>query len=168
MASYNRVILMGNLTRDPQLKYLPNNTAVCEFGLATNRKWRDRDGNMKEDTCFIEVAAFGRMGETLNQYMSKGKPILIEGRLKFDSWTGQDGTKRSKLSVVAENMQFLGSRGDSPGDGQGAPQRDYAPSGPPSKPPPSSAPPPDSAPPPGGGYEAPVDAPPPSGDDIPF
>ena len=96
MASYNRIILMGNLTRDPQLKYLPNNTAVCEFGLAVNRNWRDREGNQREEVCFVDLAAFGRPGEVINQYMSKGRPILVEGRLKYDTWTGQDGQKRSK------------------------------------------------------------------------
>lgn len=120
MAGYNRVILVGNLTRDPQLRYLPSNTAVCEFGLAVNRKWRDQDGNQREEVCFVDVSAFGRQGETVNQYMSKGRQILVEGRLRFDSWTGQDGQKRSKLSVVAETCQFLGSRGDQPGGG-GAP-----------------------------------------------
>ncbi|MBU0640996.1 MAG: single-stranded DNA-binding protein [Planctomycetes bacterium] len=110
MANFNRVILMGNLTRDPQLKYLPSNTAVCEFGLAVNRRWRDRDGNQRDETCFVDLAAFGKQGETINQYMSKGRAILVEGRLKFDSWTGQDGTKRSKLSVVVDNFTFVGSR----------------------------------------------------------
>jgi len=120
MASFNRVILMGNMTRDPQLKYLPNNTAVCEFGIATNRKWRDQSGNQREDVCYVDVSAFGRQGETINQYMGKGRPILIEGRLKFDSWTAQDGGKRSKLSVVVENFQFVGSRGDQQGGAGGA------------------------------------------------
>lgn len=122
MANFNRVILMGNLTRDPELKYLPSNTAVCEFGLAVNRRWRDKDGNQKEDVCFVDCSAFGKSGETINQYMSKGKPILIEGRLKFDSWTAQDGTKRSKLSVVVENFTFVGSRegGGQGGEGGGA------------------------------------------------
>ena len=73
---------------------------MCEFGLAVNHKWRDRDGNQRDETCFVDCAAFGRQGETINQYLAKGKPLLIEGRLKFDSWTGQDGGKRSRLSVV--------------------------------------------------------------------
>lgn len=139
MAGYNRVILMGNMTRDPQLRYLPSNTAVCEFGLAVNRKWRDRDGNQKEDVCFVEISAFGRQGETIQQYMTKGRPILIEGRLRFDSWTGQDGQKRSKLSVVADTFQFVGSRGDS--DGGGAPHERSTP--------PAQSQPPPAAPPPG-------------------
>jgi len=110
MASYNRVILLGNLTRDPQLRYLPNNTAVCEFGLAVNRRYRDREGNQKEEVCFVDLTAFGRQAETINQYVRKGRPLMVEGRLKFDSWTGQDGQKRSKLSVVVENFQFVGAR----------------------------------------------------------
>lgn len=134
MASYNRVILVGNLTRDPQLRYLPSNTAVCEFGVATNRRYRDRDGNQKEEVCFVDISAFGRQAETINQYMGKGRPILVEGRLRFDSWTGQDGQKRSKLSVVVENFQFLGGRGEGGGrseQGSGSrraedgPPRDY-------------------------------------------
>ena len=110
MANFNKVILMGNLTRDPQLRYLPNNTAVCEFGMAVNRNWRDRDGNQREEVCFVEISSFGRQAEVINQYMSKGRPCLVEGRLKFDSWTGQDGQKRSKHSVVVENFQFVGPR----------------------------------------------------------
>jgi single-strand DNA-binding protein len=117
MASFNRVILAGNLTRDPQLKYLPNNTPVCEFGLASNRKWRDKDGNSHEEVCFVDISAFGRQAETINQYMSKGKPILVEGRLKLDQWTAQDGSKRSKHTVVLENFTFLGGPRDSEGGG---------------------------------------------------
>lgn len=119
MQGFNKVILAGNLTRDPQLKFLPNNTAVCEFGLAMSRKWRDKDGNQKEDVCFVEVAAFARQAEMINQYMAKGRSILIEGRLKLDQWTAQDGQKRSRLSVVAENFTFLGSPRDGGGPGGG-------------------------------------------------
>jgi single-strand DNA-binding protein len=155
MANYNRVILLGNLTRDPQLKYLPNNTAVCEFGLAVNRRWRDRDGNQRDEVCFVDVSAFGRQGETINQYMSKGRPILIEGRLKFDSWTGQDGTKRSKLSVVAENFRFVDTRGAAGAEAVPPDAPDYQrPAAPAPAPEPSQVP--------------PTDAGPPSGDDIPF
>ncbi len=117
MSNYNRVLLMGNLTRDPELKYLPSNTAVCEFGVATNRRYKDRDGNVKEEVTFVEVAAFARTAEVIQQYMTKGKPIFIEGRLRFDQWTAQDGSKRSRLTVVAENFQFVGGRGE----GGGAP-----------------------------------------------
>lgn len=122
MANFNKVILMGNLTRDPQLRYLPSNTAVCDFGLAVNRRWRGADGEMKEETCFVDVDAFGKPGETINQYMSKGRAILVEGRLRFRQWTTEDGQKRSKLSVVAENFQFVGGRGEggAPSDRAGA------------------------------------------------
>lgn len=124
MASYNKVILMGNLTRDPQLTYTSSNTAVCKFGLAVNRKWRDRNtGETKDETCFVDCTCFGRGGEVINQYMSKGKPIHVDGRLNFSQWEGQDGTKRSKLDVVVENFQFVGGGGgggDRPG---GTPQQ---------------------------------------------
>jgi single-strand DNA-binding protein len=126
MANYNKVILLGNLTRDPQLRYLPNSTAVCDFGLAVNRRWRDKDGNQKEEVCFVDISTFGRQAETLNQYMTKGRSLLVEGHLRLDTWTGQDGQKRSKLSVVAENCQFLGGRGEQPAGG--APQERSAPS----------------------------------------
>lgn len=109
MANFNKVILAGNLTRDPQLSYLPSNTPVVEFGLAINRKWKDQAGVMREDTCFVDLQAYGKQAETLNQYMNKGKPILVEGRLKFDQWQGKDGEKKSKLRVVVENFQFLGA-----------------------------------------------------------
>ena len=116
MASYNRVILAGNLTRDPQLSYTPNDVAVCKFGMATNRKRRDRDGNMQEEVCYVDLTAFGRGGETINQYMTKGRPILVEGRLHFSRWTNKEGQNRSKLEVVVENFQFLGG---APGAGGG-------------------------------------------------
>jgi single-strand DNA-binding protein len=123
MASFNKVILMGNLTRDPQLKYLPNNTAVCDFGMAVNHRWRDRDGNQREEVCFVDLAAFGRQAETFNQYMSKGRPVLVEGRLKYDTWTGQDGQKRSKHSIVVDNFRFVGGR-EGGGQGGGGYERD--------------------------------------------
>jgi single-strand DNA-binding protein len=165
MAGFNRVILLGNLTRDPELKYLPSNTPVCEFGLAVNRRWRDKDGANKDDVCFVEVSAFGRQAEVVNQYMTKGKPILIEGRLKYDSWTGQDGTKRSRLSVVAENFQFVGAReGGSPGgNAGGAPYERGAP-------PAAERPSPVSAPAPGAAaaYGEPEESPPATHEDLPF
>ncbi len=110
MANFNKVILAGNLTRDPQLSYLPSNTPVVEIGLAINRKWRGQDGEMREETCFIDCRAYAKQAETLNQYMSKGRPILVEGRLQFQQWTAKDGSKRSKHIVVVEQFQFLGSR----------------------------------------------------------
>jgi len=118
------------------------------------RRWRDRDGNQREDVCFVDMAAFGRPGETINQYMSKGRQILVEGRLKFDSWTSQDGTKRSKLSVVVENFTFVGSRDASGGGAPAGARDDRQPAPPPQAPGPSDAP--------------PVDEGPPSGNDIPF
>ena len=111
MSSFNKVFLMGNLTRDPQLKYLPSQTAVAEFAIACNRKFRTATGEDREEVTFVDIAAFGKTGELINQYFTKGKPIFIEGRLKFDQWEDkQGGGKRSKLTVVAENFQFIGGR----------------------------------------------------------
>ena len=107
MAGFNRIVLMGNLTRDPQLSYTPNQTAVVDFGLATNRRWTAADGTQREETCFVDCRAFGRQAENINKYLSKGRLILVEGRLTFDSWTAQDGTKRSKHRITVENFQFL-------------------------------------------------------------
>lgn len=118
MASYNRIILVGNLTRDPQLSYTPANTAVCKFGMATNHKWRDKEGNTREEVCFVDCVLFGRAGETFNQYMGKGKSVLVEGRLKLDQWTSPEGDKKSKHEVVVDNFTFLGSGGRG-GDGGG-------------------------------------------------
>ena len=109
MANFNKVLLMGNLTRDPQLSYLPSQTAVVEFGLAVNRKWTGQDGQSKEETCFVDCRAFGKQAENINKYLSKGRPLFVEGRLTFDSWTAQDGTKRSKHRVTVQSFQFLGS-----------------------------------------------------------
>ncbi|MBW8038745.1 MAG: single-stranded DNA-binding protein [Planctomycetes bacterium] len=117
MSNFNKVLLMGNLTRDPQLSYLPSQTAVVEFGLAVNRKWTSRDGEKKEETCFVDCRAFGRTAENINKYMSKGRPLFVEGRLTFDTWTAQDGSKRSKHRVTVENFQFIGGA-----SGQGARQ----------------------------------------------
>src|SRR5215216_3810200 len=126
MASFNKVLLMGNLTRDPQLKYLPSQTAVAEFGLACNRKFRTAQGEDREEVTFVDVTAFGKQAEVINQYMTKGKPIFIEGRLKYDSWEDkQGGGKRSKITVVIENFQFVGGR-DGGGGGGGAGHEDGA------------------------------------------
>ena len=129
MASYNKVILLGNLTRDPQLSYTPSNTAVVEFGLATNRKWKDQAGQQREEVCFADCQMYGRRAEVINKYLHKGDPLFVEGRLKFDSWQAQDGTKRSKLRVVVESFEFIGGgkgrSADAPG--QGAPQGQPAP-----------------------------------------
>jgi single-strand DNA-binding protein len=119
MASYNRIVLVGNLTRDPQLSYTAGNMAVCKFGMATNHRRKDKDGNTKEEVCFIDCTAFGRQAETFNQYMAKGRPVLIEGRLQFNQWTTPEGDKRSKHEVVVDNFVFLGARGDGAGESGG-------------------------------------------------
>ncbi len=111
MANYNKIIMVGNLTRDPQLSFLPSNTPVCEFGLAVNRTWKSSDGEKRESTCFIDCRLFGKSAETFNQYMTKGRPVLIEGRLEFDTWE-KDGQRRSKHRVFVENFQFLGGKDD--------------------------------------------------------
>ena len=108
MANFNKVFLMGNLTRDPQLSYTPSQTAVVDFGLAVNRRWTGQDGEKREETCFVDCRAFGRLAENINKYLSKGRPLFVEGRLTFNSWTAQDGTRRSKHQVTVENFQFLG------------------------------------------------------------
>ena len=126
MRGFNKVILAGNLTRDPQLKYLPSQMAVAEFGLALNRKFRDAAGQDREEVCFVDCAAFGKTGEIINQYCTKGKPILVEGRLKLDQWEDkQGGGKRSRLTVVVENCTLLsGGPGDGGGSGGGGPSYD--------------------------------------------
>ena len=123
MAGFNRVILMGNLTRDPELKYTQSGLAVCEFGLAVNRRFRRSDGESGEETCFVDITVFGRQAETSNEYLRKGRPALIEGRLRYETWTSQDNQRRSKLSVVADNVQFLGAPSGSGRPGGGAPER---------------------------------------------
>ncbi len=112
MASYNKVILMGNLTRDPELRVTPKGTSVCQIGLAVNRTYRDSDGNNREDVTFVDVDAFGKQAEVLAKYMNKGRPILVEGRLQLDSWESKTGEKRNKLKVILEGFQFVGSRSD--------------------------------------------------------
>ncbi len=107
MASFNSIIIMGNLTRDPQLSYLPSGSAVCEVGLATNRKWTDKSGAVREETCFIDGRAYGKQAETIQKWFTKGKPILIEGRLTFDQWEAQDGTKRSKHRINIVQFTFV-------------------------------------------------------------
>lgn len=154
MANFNKVILAGNLTRDPQLNYTPSQTAVCEFGMAVNRNYTGKDGQKHEDVCFVDCQAWGKTGEIINQYTSKGKPLLVEGRLTFDSWEDKSGQKRSRLRVTVENFQFLidPDRQQAPQMGQ---QQPAPPMGGPQYPePPQQAPPPDD------------DAP--RGDNIPF
>ena len=115
MASFNKVILMGNLTRDPELRYTSGGTAIAKLGLAVNRVWRDAEGQQKEETTFVDVDAFGKQAETLGQYMQKGRPILVEGRLKLDQWEDKNtGQNRSRLGVVLERFSFVGGGGAAP------------------------------------------------------
>jgi single-strand DNA-binding protein len=120
MASFNKVILMGNLTRDPELRVTPKGTAVCQIGVAVNQTYKDKEGNSREETTFVDVDAFGRQAEVIAKYLSKGRPILIEGRLKLDSWESKEGDKRSKLKVVLENFQFVGGRAEGESSGGGS------------------------------------------------
>lgn len=122
MASYNRVVLVGNVTRDIELKYLASGTAVTEVGMAVNDKRKDKSGEWVEETTFVDVTLWGRTAEVANEYLSKGASVLIEGRLKLDTWE-KDGKKQTKLRVVGERMQMLGSKG---GGGGGSQQRGAA------------------------------------------
>ena len=141
MASFNRVMLMGNLTRNPELKYTPSGSAVADLGLAVNESFKNKAGETIEQTCFVDVVAWGRQAETAAEYLKKGSPVFVEGRLQFDQWESQQGEKRSKLRVRAERVQFL-----SAGGGSGITTSD-----------------------PGSGSEGSVTMPlPPSDDDVPF
>lgn len=165
MANFNKVILAGNLTRDPQLSYLPNQTPAVEFGMAINRRWRDQQGQQKEEVCFVDLRAYGRQAETINQYMRKGRSLMVEGRLNFSSWEGKDGSKHSKLRVIVENFQFLDS-----GQGRGEAGTPPPARGPAQRPAPAAPPP--SAPAmhdePGEPMPPEYDQPPPAEDNIPF
>jgi len=110
MASFNKVILIGNLTRDPELRYTPSGVAVTNLRLAVNRRYKDRSGELKEETCFITVTAWDKQAEVCNQYLQKGKPLFVEGRLQSRSWENNEGQKRSVVEVRAERIQFLGSK----------------------------------------------------------
>jgi len=159
MASFNRVILLGNLTRDVEVRYLQSGTAVADVGMAVNDRRKGQNGEWVEETTFVEVTLWGRTAEVAGEYLSKGSPLLVEGRLKYDTWE-KDGQKRSKLSVVCERMQMVGSKGGG-GGGRGQNQNyddggDYgdAPAGPARG---------------GGQRSAPPSAPPPpTQDEIPF
>ena len=110
MANLNRVFLMGNLTRDPELRYTQGGTAIAKFGMAVNRKWTSPEGERKEDVCFVDITAFGRQAEVICEYCHKGNPLFVEGRLQYSTWQSQEGQKRNKLEVVVEGFQFLGGR----------------------------------------------------------
>lgn len=126
MASFNRVILLGNLTRDPELRYTPSGTAVTDIGLAVNDRYKNASGEWVDQPTFVEVTLWARTAEVASEYLSKGSPVLIEGRLKLDQWETNDGQKRSKLHVVGEKMQMVGSPSGSRGGGGGGrpPRRD--------------------------------------------
>ena len=145
---------MGNLTRDVELKYTPSNQPVATFGLAMNRRYKTKDGENRDETTFVDCEAWARTAEVMSEYLSKGRPVFIEGRLKLDQWQDKEGNNRSKLRVVVENFQFVDSRGNTGGGGGGdrssAPQQTASATA-------SSAPSPDS------GQHQPV-----SEDDIPF
>src|SRR5262245_64267719 len=151
MANFNKVILAGNLTRDPELRYTPKGTAIAKLGLAINRTWKNEAGESKEEVTFVDVDAFGRQAEVIAQYLKKGRPILIEGRLRYETWDDkQTNQKRSRLGVVLESFQFL----DSGRKDEGAPG---APGAAPARPRPAAA-------------DQPVSEPeaPPVDDDVPF
>ena len=159
MANFNKVIIAGNLTRDPELRYTPKGMAIAKLGLAINRKWTNEAGETKEEVTFVDVDAFGRQAETIGQYLKKGRPILIEGRLKLDQWDDKaTGQKKSKLGVILDNFQFLDSGNREGGGAGGIPSGPSAPSSAPrpSRPAPPSAP------------AADADVPPHEGDDVPF
>ena len=112
MASFNKVILIGNLTRDPDLRVTNSGLSICKLGLAVNRNYTTKEGEAKDETTYVDIDAFGKQAEILSKYMQKGKPLMIEGRLKLDQWESNEGQKRSKLGVVLENFQFIGGRDD--------------------------------------------------------
>ncbi len=123
---YNRVILLGNLTRDIELKYTPGGTAIAKTGIATNRRFKTQTGEQKEETCFIDITLFGRAAEIANQYLSKGRRVLVEGRLIYEQWVDSNGQKRSRHSIAVDNLQMIGGREEMPG--QPAPaQNSYVP-----------------------------------------
>ena len=112
--SFNKTMLWGNLTRDPQLSYTPNQTAVCEFGIAVNRKWTSQDGTKQEEVLFMDCKMFGKRGEAINKYCVKGDPLFVEGHLQLDTWKQDDGLQRSKIRLIVENFQFIGDQKDKP------------------------------------------------------
>ncbi len=112
MPSFNKVILLGNLTRDPETRVTQNGLTICKLGMAVSRVFSTREGERKEETSFVDIDAFGKQAEVITKYMRKGKPLMVEGRLKLDQWETDDGQKRNKLKVVLENFQFVGGRDD--------------------------------------------------------
>jgi single-strand DNA-binding protein len=141
MASFNKVILLGNLTRDPEVRYTPKGTAVTELGMAVNRVYTAENGEKREETTFVDITLWGRTAEIAGEYLKKGRPVFIEGRLQLDTWDDkQSGQKRSKLKVVGEGLQLIGSRPGSGGGGGGEDEGSSAPRSSKSTPPPKAAP----------------------------
>lgn len=142
MASFNKVILLGNLTRDPEVRYTPKGTAVTELGMAVNRVYTAENGEKREETTFVDITLWGRTAEIAGEYLKKGRPVFIEGRLQLDTWDDkQSGQKRSKLKVVGEGLQLIGSRpGGGGGGGGGDDEGSSAPRSSKSTPPPKAAP----------------------------
>lgn len=142
MQGFNKVILAGNLTRDPELRYTPSGTAIAKFGLAVNRRWKDQNGEQKEEVTFVDVDAFGKQAELIGQYVKKGQPLLVEGRLRLDTWEDkQTQQKKSRLGVVLEGMTFLGSGGTREGGDFGGGATGAPPSARPARPPAATPPP---------------------------
>lgn len=142
MAYLNKVLLIGNLTRDPELRVTPKGTPICQFGLAVNRQFKDESGATRDETTFVDIEAWGKQGELVSKYLTKGSPCFVEGRLRLDQWEDkQSGQKRSRLKVVLENVQFLGRGGSGGGSGTGNAGGDDAEGGSESRftPPPSRA-----------------------------
>jgi single-strand DNA-binding protein len=127
MASLNKVFLMGNLTRDPELRYTPAGLAVASFGIAINRVWTAKTGEQKKDVCYVDINIFGRRAEVVGEYFSKGNPIFIEGHLQFHQWEAKDGQKRSTLRVIAENFEFIGGQTKRPAEGVGTSSKEGKP-----------------------------------------
>lgn len=128
MANFNKVYLIGNLTRDPELRVTPKGTAICQFGMAINRQFKGEDGAMRDDTTFVDIEAWGKQGETIAKHMTKGRPLFVEGRLKLDQWEDKtSGQKRSKLKVVLENFQFIGGKEATPESSGGEDRHDPPP-----------------------------------------
>lgn len=149
MASFNQVILIGNLTRDPELRVTPKGTSICQFGIAVNRTYKDDAGNSKEEVNFFDIEAWGKQGEIISKYLSKGRPLFIQGRLKQDTWDDKaTGQKRSKVKVVLDNFQFIGAREGGGQQGGGGGEESYEQASPverhspPSRPPARNNPPP--------------------------
>jgi len=140
MASFNKVILMGNLVADPDMRVTPGGMSICKFTLAVNRQFTTKEGEQREEVAYVDVDSFGRQAEIVSKYMSKGRPILVEGRLRQDKWENQQGEKRSKLMVVCENFKFVGGRDSDGGDAEDS---GYERTAPPPRQTKSEAPPPD-------------------------